>query len=491
MPQSTLSKLTPILFLALLLGAALMASVFLTDQESRVRQAKPSPDALALAQSFAPVHTLEAKTARFCAWSDDGDVVSTVGQLTPTQNDSLQHWDVASGTLISTSLPYCSPGRQITSVAVLSNTIGIVEVRTGRTLRQLDVRVPPLETVDSQGITSTIEYLSGGANSLLWSKDGRELVTATTGSTGVGSDFSSVVSVQLWDVATGIRQSYVNIPDLPFVLEQYLVSPDLATIAAGYVQYGPNSTGLKVDLWDLPSGTRTGQVSLPLYSSEPLFWSSDSRTLAVLNDGRQVTLIDAATAKVTRHLPEVLLPLYTPTPDPHPRPIGTMPGTLAPLPESTAQNAVPLPVPSVAPPGYIPPITPVALLPEADPYDYQYINNIVWSPDGSTLATYDRSYLRFWDVSTGAPKAIARHPAAFCDRTWPMSWSPDGRLFATIDCEPAANVLRFWDGTTAAPLGELTTNAHDFHWSLSKTHLTLLIERIEPATTELWAAPDL
>jgi WD40 repeat protein len=479
----------PILSLILLIVLALLAVLFIRKQSPVVKQLAPTQQAVDHAREITHLHTLDAAIARFCSWSSDGRIVKTLGQVTPTQNDALQHWDVASGELISTSLPYCAPDRDIAGVAALSNTINIVDVRTGQILRQLEPSIPPNEIVSSQGVTTTILFTSSAASPLLWSTQGRMLVTTTNGATGSAPTGSGVVSVQLWDATTGLRHSYVNIADFPALLQQYVVSPDTTILAASYMQYGPNSNYLSVEIWDLYTAKRKGTVNIPYSSSKPMFWSPDSRTLAVVTDGRQVTLVNAATAEITMKLPEDLPGEYTPTPFTNPDPVGTTAGTLAPVPQETSEAAAPPPVRTFAPPGYIPPVTPVALLPGADANDYQIIGNVVWSPDGSTIATYDRSYIRLWDITSGKLKAIARHPYSLCDRIWPMRWSADGRLLATIDCDEGTNVLRLWDGFTAAPLRELTTNVYDFHWSPSVDRPMMLIEHVDELGTELWGHP--
>lgn len=482
-----------LLLLSTVLGLLVVLVALVTwKQPPAVKQLAPSQEALNGAQKIEHLYTPDAASARFCAWSSDGHLVQTVGQLTPTQDNALQSWNVASGELISTSLPYCAPGREIAGVAVLSNTINIVDVRTGQVLRQLEANVPPDEFSLSTGVTTTNIYTSSSALPILWSQDGRMLVTTTYGTTGSGptrSGVISVVSVQLWDTTTGVRQSFVNIAAVPFLLEQYVVSPDTMTLAASYLQSNSNSNYLNVDLWDLRSAKQTGHVPIPFYSPMALFWSPDSRTLAVITDGHQVTIVNAATGEIAMKLPEDLPAEYTPTLNPNPKPVGTVAGSIAPVPEDTSEAAAPFPVKTAAPAGYTPPITPAAELPEADANDYQTIGNVVWSPDGSTIATYDRSYIRLWDINTGELKAIARHPHSVCDRTWPMRWSPDGRLLATIDCDDGTNVLRLWDGFTAAPLRELTADVYDFYWSPSVDRPMMLIERGNEFGAELWGWP--
>ena len=57
------------------------------------------------------------------------------------------------------------------------------------------------------------------------------------------------------------------------------------------------------------------------------------------------------------------------------------------------------------------------------------LENIAWSPDGSTLAAGGQGVIRFVDGQTGEGRDVVldMKPAA---RTYPYAWSPDGRWLA-------------------------------------------------------------
>jgi hypothetical protein len=488
-PQVTHSfRFLPILFMLILLMLAivLIASARSRNQQSLSKQPIASAEISQLGQNFTLLGTLGPSSSTYCSWSSDGKIVNMIDN--EPSNSALQSWDVSngkpSGDPITTSMPYCSPNQTIAALVSSTNTINLVDTHTGQLLRTLNASVPPDSYVDTSGVTKSTQYDTTSLRIERWSNDGTILVTTSVVGTLPESGMGPrTTSVQRWDVASGTRLSYKNVyrDTLPMDIS---ISPDGALFATGRAVQGPSSTSLVIDLWDLSNQSQIGTLTFPWSTSNPyLFWSPDGHTLAVIVDGRQVALIDSATAKVTMTLPETLPDPYTPTPNPKPQPIGTSAADPIPSPQSTAEGAVPIAIQTAVPPGYVPPVTPAAQLPDVDNGDYQPITNIVWSPDGSTIAVYDNSYIRFWDATTGKQRAIARHPYNRCDRSRAMGWSPDQRLFASIDCDEELLVLRLWDGTTAAPVRELITGVYDLHWSPSSTNLLLL------ANNQLWGIP--
>jgi WD40 repeat protein len=69
------------------------------------------------------------------------------------------------------------------------------------------------------------------------------------------------------------------------------------------------------------------------------------------------------------------------------------------------------------------------------------------SPDGQTVATGRRDKTaRLWEVATGKPRAVLRHPAA----VWAVAFSPDGRTLLS-GCKD--NRARLWDLATGKLAG--------------------------------------
>ena len=70
------------------------------------------------------------------------------------------------------------------------------------------------------------------------------------------------------------------------------------------------------------------------------------------------------------------------------------------------------------------------------------VRNIVWSPDGSWIATasYDHD-VRIWDATTGALKATL---TGHTDSVYTAAWSADSSRLATGSNDKS---LRVWDIT--------------------------------------------
>lgn len=77
-----------------------------------------------------------------------------------------------------------------------------------------------------------------------------------------------------------------------------------------------------------------------------------------------------------------------------------------------------------------------------------YIPFVVWSPDGTRLATASEDQTaRIWDARTGAPLS---EPLRHDRRLNHCAFSPDGRMLATAGED---TLVRLWDGVRGSPLG--------------------------------------
>jgi WD40 repeat protein len=458
------------------------AQVATTRLPAFVTPIPPAPEIRDLAGEIGLLYTLDRESPHVCSWSDDGRSLITTGK-----DYSLQLWDLETGSLThkSPALPsksgaLCSPDGRWAAFQVVSDTIAIADITSGEVITRLGAVLPPNST------TSAGQQLKNDSEvtyPVAWSSDSRDLFTITQ---AIETAYNApVFFVQRWDIRGGIKSSYlVNIGRMTFQSKHVAISPNANVVAVAYHFSGQNSAFTELEIWDLLTGKIRGTLQIP-GSPSGLQWSANGDILAIMQE-RQIRLVNPVTIKIAVSLPNESPPTYTPIPYLNPKPVGTQPGTLAPRPQRTDIPVAPYPVSTMRPTDYVPTVIPATLSPAADVNEYQSIALVVWSPDGKSIATYDADHIRFWDVASGPLKAIARHPKKACYAGDMASWSRDGRLFATLDCEGENRVLRLWDGKTAAPLRSLATEVHSFQWSPSETKL--FVVRGPDLVPEIWGA---
>jgi WD40 repeat protein len=449
----------------------------------------PTNEVRALADKLSLLSTLGKDSHHLCAWSGERNTLITIGQ-----DNSLRSWEADTGSLVWASPPLpsksgalCSPDHRWAAFQIMSNTIGIADVASGEVVTTLVAANLPSFTAGSA--KPNARYSSEVTYPVAWSDDSRDLLTLT--SAGETRDRPPQDFVQRWDIRSGKKSSYlVALPSRMQQDVQFAISPAGNLVATTYNFPGPTFTYTNLEVWDLPTGKFRGSLHIQGATSK-IEWPSNGEMLA-LQQVRQVRLINATTVKLKATLPEQLPPTNTPPPNPNP-PVSTQPGTGIPAPQSSTgpvspQPVIPQPVPTVRPTDYVPTLVPAELLPAADVNEYQRITYLAWSPDSKSVATYDDNYIRFWDIGSGELRAIARHPRTVCPAFQSPSWSHDGQLFATVDCEGENRVLRLWDGMTAAPLRELVIDVHAFHWSPNETKL--FVVRGNEFSPEIWGLED-
>ena len=121
--------------------------------------------------------------------------------------------------------------------------------------------------------------------SLAFSPDNRWLVSR-------GGD----QTIRVWDVATGkalavVRHRRMGYPDAPHGIA---VTPDGTRAAC--------ATGDKLYFWELPEGREHGILPLPTDSARAVEYSPDGRLLAVVDNGRDVPILDARTGETRARL---------------------------------------------------------------------------------------------------------------------------------------------------------------------------------------------
>jgi WD40 repeat protein len=91
-----------------------------------------------------------------------------------------------------------------------------------------------------------------------------------------------------------------------------------------------------------------------------------------------------------------------------------------------------------------------------------WVNAVAWSPDGTRVATASNDdTVRIWDAATGEPQATLE---GHNDRVRSVAWSPDGTRLATASDD---GMVRIWDppNTTATCVVRVGLTAQDLDWN--------------------------
>lgn len=359
------------------------------ESPDEVKSLAFSPDGSILASGGHTIELWDAETgdeiqtlrdwADSLAFSPDGKRLASGGF------ESLNLWDVATGKRIQTfhpgsfndviSLAFSPDGTELASAG--ANAIQLWDLATGKQLETRPVSRAYSVAFSPDGGT----LVSAGKNVQLWSvADGSALGSfpgpaATILSVAFSHDGRMLAfgtdnsTIELWDVASGRHLGTLGRPRAP--VYSLAFSPDGKTLV---------SVGNSVKLWDLSTGreleTLIGKNSLPVDTPEPqtppenpakvdsVALSSDGRVLATGGKYPTITLWDTATGRELRTL------------------------------EASDEG----------------------------------ISSLVFSPDGTTLASSGLTDTQLWDVATGhiLQTLSNRHGL-----TESVVFSPDGRILAT------------------------------------------------------------
>ncbi|CNF03717.1 WD40 repeat-containing protein [Mycobacterium tuberculosis] len=108
-----------------------------------------------------------------------------------------------------------------------------------------------------------------------------------------------------------------------------------------------------------------------------------------------------------------------------------------------------------------------------------FVDSVAFSPDGHTLATVDENGVRLWDVA--ARRQIGK---PFTDDTESVAFGPDGRVLATGGVD---GTVRLWDVATRRQIGEPLTGHTDRVTSMDfSADGSVLATGSGDGTTRLW-----
>ncbi len=354
-------------------------------------------------------------------------------------------------------------------------------------------------------------------NGVVFSPDGKTLATIRR-----EEDGSQAQTVELWEAATGRKRAVLK---WKTVLRgggldgTVHFSPDSATLAtAGY-----GSDAITLKLWDVKTGQERATLKGPSRIRSVVF-SPDGKTVALEGWADTITLRDAATGRkrVTLKTTEVLRvanglhPVVILSPDGKTILTAGKDGTIQLWEAATGRERATLqrPVLDLIKAAFSPDgknLTTMAgkdrtvqlwdvatgreratlIKLKAPPNGGRGEHELVFSPDGKTLATHENYDLRLWDVATANQRRIFRRVAyfhfspeskrlttgaAFTSKLWdvatgkqlavfpgvnrPVVFSPDGKILATAneevkDGKTPDGIVKLWDAATGQMLDTL------------------------------------
>lgn|ERR1041385_7495222 len=262
---------------------------------------------------------------------------------------------------------------------------------------RLDRTVDIWETQTLQ-LRYTLEPASGSNTHLGFSRNGKVLATWGYGST-----------ISLWDAETGKRKSEVT-ESHGFVNAS--ISADSRSLATA------NNRDLSVKIWDIESGRLTATISqkkqLEYADGADVAFNPNGKTIATCSQGEVVYSWDANSLALVAKLIDSSVEISS-----GPLGLRTLKG-----------------------------------FSHGDT-----IYNLMFSPDGRTLATASRDgTVKLWDAASGQLTATLRHDSG---AAW-LAFSPDGKTVATGSKDHTA---RMWDVATGRLIATLAHKGEV--WSLA------------------------
>ena len=342
---------------------------------------------------------------RSVVYSPDGQTLASADW-----EGTIRLWDLARG---GSSRELLTGHRSLTLPFVL---LSVVYSPDGRTLASAgdDGTIRLWDAATGRAQSEPLTGHTGRIRSVVYSPDGNTLASADSDGT-----------IRLWDAATGRPRGKLLTGHTGRVTS-VVFSPDGQTLASA------DSDGT-IRLWDAVAGRPQGE---PLTGHTGRIWSvvfsPDGQTLASIGHDRTIRLCDVTAGRprcepLTGHTGSIWSVMSSPD----------------------ARTGEPLTGPTGS------------------------IWSIVFSPDGRTLATASGDgTIRLWDAATGRPRGepltatirrslAPRHNMPLTGHTGYINsvvYSPDGQTLASAGKDGA---IRLWDAATGRPRGEPLTG-HTF-----------------------------
>lgn len=377
-------------------------------------------------------------------------------EMTFTPDPSVAYWDETDELYRHTFTRHeriirsvtFSPDRNILAAGIDNGTIELWDVNTGEVRileghnETVDVSVKMRVSFSNDGSTlaSTSKYSevhlwdvftgklrktlgeqSWGAESVSFSPDGNTMAT-----------YNHAGILHLWDVATyELLKTFENPPELIDHINSdanITFSPDGSTIVT--LTYNTVSHKQALYLWDVPTSTLRDILRGPYFWVEYMSYSPDGNTLVVTTDPG-IFLWDVATGEIRdRLVGNVLNPQTAISPDGKTLATGRVLWDL-----STGRRKDPvLHNPNV----FLSRIGTTA------------IENVLFSPDGRTLAISEFNTVMLFDVATGTLLHTIDGHVGRPQNVESMAFSPDSSLLATgsVHYSLGKGELFLWNVTT-------------------------------------------
>ena len=351
------------------------------------------------------------------SFSPDGKTLAS-----GSKDQAIHLWDIATGEHKETLAGHSAP---VTKITFSPDGSTLTSVSDDKTIYLWDIATGEREkTLANQGVITVPLERQEVIERVFFSSDGGTLATVRFNNT-----------IRLWNTTTGAlmqtlpsQEIDVKQTDYQKKIEKVLFSPDKRILVS--ITGGGN-----IHLWDVVTGAYKPLTEFPAYDVKRAAFSPDGRTLATGTFGGTIRLWDVTTDKQkktinnlnvrldrTHHRDNIPL-----SPNGEKFATGNYDGTVY-LWDSIARQEQ-------------------RLSGQIYHLKDQPSRNVLFSPDGSTLASWSLSKdmaIRLWDVPTGKRQRTLTGHAALIKR---VAFSPDGHTLASWNSDDETTI-RLWDVAT-------------------------------------------